>query len=81
MTTTSTIQTAVRLPKETVLRLERLSKSTGRTKAFYIREALEAHLEDLEDIYEADKIMKRVRAGKEKIYTADEVRKELGLDN
>lgn len=77
----TTIQTAVRLPEETVVRLEKLAKRTGRSKAFYIREALEAHLEDLEDIYEADKIMERVRAGKEKIYTLAEVEKELGLDD
>ncbi|WP_027184838.1 type II toxin-antitoxin system RelB family antitoxin [Desulfovibrio inopinatus] len=30
-------------------RLENLAKKTGRTKTFYAREAILAHLEDLED--------------------------------
>ena len=42
---------AVRLPNEIEERLDSLAKQTGRTKTFYIREAILEHLEDLEDTY------------------------------
>ena len=34
-------------------RLTKLAERTGRTKTFYAREAIEQHLEDLEDYYRA----------------------------
>ena len=45
---------AVRLPQEIENRLDTLAQKTGRTKSFYIRQALEEHLEDLEDAYLAE---------------------------
>ncbi len=42
---------AIRLKPELEARLARLAKLTGRTKTFYAREAIEQHLEDLEDYY------------------------------
>ena len=47
---------AVRIPKEIEDRLDSLSKKTGRTKSFYIRQALDEYLEELEDIYLAELI-------------------------
>ncbi len=49
---------AVRLPQEIESRLDNLAKLTGRTKTFYVREAILDHLEDLEDIYIAEKRLK-----------------------
>ena len=45
---------AVRLNKEIETRLAFLAKKTGRTKSFYIRQALEEHLEEMEDTYLAE---------------------------
>ena len=45
---------AVRLTKEIEDRLSSLAKKTGRTKSFYIRQALEEHLEEMEDVYLAE---------------------------
>jgi RHH-type transcriptional regulator, rel operon repressor / antitoxin RelB len=42
---------AVRISDEMETRLDKLAKLTGRPKSFYVREALEAHLEEIEDIY------------------------------
>ena len=70
---------AIRLPDEIEKRLETLAKKTGRTKTFYAREAILNYLEDLEDIYLAEIELVKVRAGKSKIYSAEEVGKELGL--
>jgi RHH-type rel operon transcriptional repressor/antitoxin RelB len=45
----------VRLSVETERRLEALAARTGRTKTYYTREAIEAHLDDLEDFYLAER--------------------------
>jgi RHH-type transcriptional regulator, rel operon repressor / antitoxin RelB len=74
-------QTAVRLPDETYERLRALSERTGRTTAFYIRQAIEEHLDDLEDIYLAERALERLRRGESRTYTLDEVERELGLDD
>ena len=70
---------AVRLDAETEARLERMAALTGRTKTFYARAAIEAHLDDLEDFYLANERLKDFRAG-EAIPLA-ELKAELGLDN
>ena len=66
---------AIRLPESIEKRLEKLAKRTGRTKTFYAREAILKHLEDLEDVYAAERVLERVRAGKEKTFTLNEVAK------
>ena len=70
---------AIRLPKEIELRLDNLAKATGRTKTFYAREAILAYLEDLEDLYLADKSMKALKSGKVKAIPLDQVERNLGL--
>ena len=60
-------------------RLERLAKLTGRSKTFYIREAVITHIDDLEDIYLADQVMDRLDSGTETLHALEEVEKELGL--
>ena len=70
---------AIRLPEEIETRLETLAKRTGRSKTFYAREAILQHLEDLEDLYQAERVVKRIRAGKESTSTLDEVEARLGL--
>jgi len=68
---------AVRLDKDLEERLERLAEKTGRTKTFYAREALEAHLDDLEDFYLAEERLRDFRS-EDAIPLAD-VKAELGL--
>jgi RHH-type rel operon transcriptional repressor/antitoxin RelB len=53
---------ALRLPPEIEERLEALAKKTGRTKSYYAREAILAHLDDLEDAYIARRRLKSGRA-------------------
>ncbi len=52
---------AVRLDQDTEGRLERLAAKTGRTKTFYARAAIEAHLDDLEDFYLAEERLRDFR--------------------
>jgi RHH-type transcriptional regulator, rel operon repressor / antitoxin RelB len=42
---------SVRLPEEVEARLDALARKTGRTKTFYVREAIVEHIEDLEDYF------------------------------
>jgi RHH-type rel operon transcriptional repressor/antitoxin RelB len=68
-----------RADEELDKRLERLAKLTGRSKTFYIREAVSTHIDDLEDIYLADQVMDRLEADTESLHALEEVEKELGL--
>ena len=47
-------RTAVRPPDATYARLKALAARSGRTATFHIREAVERHLEDLEDLHAAE---------------------------
>ena len=66
---------AIRLDPEIEHRLTVLAERTGRTKTFYAREAILEHLEDLEDIYMAKKVL----AKEGRYYSSKEIESELGL--
>jgi RHH-type rel operon transcriptional repressor/antitoxin RelB len=72
---------AVRLPEEIEARLAKLAKATGRSKSYYVREALGEYLDDLEDIYLAEKELEEVRAGRSTPVPLEEVRKRYGMDD
>ena len=42
---------------------------------------LEEYLSDLEDIYLSEEVAAEIKSGKQKTYSADEVYKELGLED
>ena len=71
--------TSVRLPAEAEQRLNDLAAATGRTKAFYIKEAILSQLDEMESVYLAENTLERIRKGREKTFTLDEVEKELDL--
>ena len=72
---------SIRLPDDIDRRLDFLARQTGRTKAFYIREALAGKIDDLEDYYLAADVLERIRKREEATYSSAEVRKDLGLDD
>ncbi len=74
-------QAAIRLEDNTYNRLQELAEKTGRTATFYMREAIETHLEDLEDTYLAEQTIKQVNDGKHRTYSLNEVERELGLED
>jgi len=71
---------AIRLPEDLEARLEALAKKTGRTKSFYAREAIVEYIDDLEDLYLAQKRYALIEKGKASTLSLDEVERELGLD-
>lgn len=50
---------SVRFTQEIEHRLSRLAKQTGRSMSFYIREAVLEKLEDMEDIYIAERRLEK----------------------
>ena len=72
-------QTAIRLPDETYERLQALAAKTGRTATFYMRQAIEEYLDDLEDLYLAEQATLRLKRGEDQILGAAEFWR--GLDD
>ena len=70
---------AIRLPQSIEKRLEKLARRTGRTKTYYVREAILEHLEDLEDLYLAERALERVRSGEERTISLKDATKRHGL--
>lgn len=55
MTNRATV--AVRLTVDEQTRLDELAARTGRSRSFYVREAIQLHLEELEERYWADQVI------------------------
>jgi RHH-type rel operon transcriptional repressor/antitoxin RelB len=70
---------SLRLPEDLKIRLEKLAKRTGRSKTFYMIEAISEKLEDLEDLYLAEQRTLALREGRSRTFTLDEVEQRLGL--
>ena len=70
----------INLTPEIEQRLSDLVKQAGRTKEYYLQESIERGLEDVEDYYLATMALERVRQGKERVYSSEEVKAYLGLE-
>jgi RHH-type rel operon transcriptional repressor/antitoxin RelB len=72
---------AIRLPQSIEKRLEKLARRTGRTKTFYVREAILQHLEDLEDVYLAETRLEKIRSGEEEAIPLENVIERHGMED
>lgn len=72
---------ALRLPDEVAQRLTRLADRTGRSKTFYMIEAIREHLDDLEDLYLAEQRLIDIQAGKSRTVPLEEVIELYGLES
>lgn len=70
---------AIRLPHAIERRLEKLARRTGRTKTYYVREAILEHLDELEDLYLAERALARIRKGEERTIPLKSAIKRHGL--
>lgn len=73
--------TSLRLPDDIGHRLTKLAERTGRSKTFYILEAIREYLDDLEDIYIAEQRLADLRAGRSRTYTSEEVEAMLNVED
>ena len=71
---------SIRLPGDVEDRLKNLAAQTGRTKSYYIIEAICEHLDDLEDLYLAEQRMIDIRAGRTRTVPLEEVMKRYGME-
>jgi RHH-type rel operon transcriptional repressor/antitoxin RelB len=72
---------SIRLPGDVEARLNHLAELTGRTKSYYITEAIREHIDDLEDLYLAEQRLIEIRAGRSTTHTLEEVMKTYGLED
>jgi Predicted DNA-binding protein with an HTH domain len=72
---------SIRLPDDVSVRLQALAQITGRSKTFYMMEAIREHLDDLEDLYLAEQRLVDIRAGKTQTVPLEEVMKRYGLED
>ncbi|MDE7055659.1 MAG: TraY domain-containing protein [Lactobacillus sp.] len=72
---------SIRLPKEMEQRLTVLANATQRPKSFYVREALERSLEDIEDVYLAETAYERFKTSGDEAIPLKEVMSEYGLES
>ena len=68
-----------RFDVEIVERLTELARRTGRTRYYYIKEAVEEKLVDMELIYLAQSRAEDLRAGRSSTISLDEIGEKYGL--
>ena len=71
---------SLRLPDDVSRRLQRLADRTGRSKTFYMIEAIQEHLDDLEDLYLAEQRLIDLQAGRSETVPLEELMKRYGMD-
>lgn len=69
----------VRLPENLEKRLNALALATKRPKSYYVREALERVMEDMEDAYLAETAYEQFLKSGKQAKTIDQVERDLGL--
>lgn len=70
---------SIRLTPEDEQRLDELARRTGRSKTFYVREAIHEHLDDLEERYWADQAVREWEASGRQSRPATELWDELDV--
>lgn len=70
---------SVRLTPGEEARLDALAARTGRSKTFYVRQAIEAHLDELEELYWADEAVREYEASGKESRPARQLWDELGV--
>ncbi len=76
----STQVLSVRVSDDVKARLDALSAATGRSRSYYVQEALLEHLEDMEWAYDIASRAESIRRGDRSTRTFDEVAADLSFD-
>lgn len=72
---------SIRLPEDLEARLTKLARRTGRSKTYYVTEAIREHLADLEDVYVAERRLSDLRAGRSDTVALAELMTKHGLED
>lgn len=71
----------LRLPTELVERISNLAEATGRSRTYYMQQAIKQHIDDLEDLYLAEQALLDVRTGKTDTIPLETLIKEYDLED
>ena len=74
------VAVSLRLPDDMSERLQRLANLTGRSKSYYMIEAIGEHIDDLEDLYLAEQRLTELRAGRSEALPLEDVMKRYGME-
>ena len=72
---------SLRLPDDVSQRVQRLAQLTGRSKTFYMIEAIRDHLDDLEDLYLAEQRLADIQSGQTQTIALEELMKLHDVEN
>lgn len=69
----------VRVGDDIERRLAALSESTGRTKSFYVRQALDRYLDEMEALARAEAALRDIHSGKTTTVPLEELLEEFDM--
>jgi RHH-type transcriptional regulator, rel operon repressor / antitoxin RelB len=72
---------SIRLPPDIEDRLDSLAAKTGRSKTFYVTEAIREHLADIEDVYLAEQRLIDIQQDRSKAIPIEELMKQHGMED
>ncbi len=75
------IAVSLQLPDELSDRLQNLADLTGRSKTFYMLEAIQTHLDDLEDVYLAEQELEAIRSGQSQTVSLQALMTRYGMEH
>jgi RHH-type rel operon transcriptional repressor/antitoxin RelB len=70
-------QISIRLDDDIVQELDKLAKETGRSKTFYVKQAILEQFEDLKDYFLAKKELENIKQGVDTPIPYKQIREEL----
>jgi RHH-type transcriptional regulator, rel operon repressor / antitoxin RelB len=71
----------LQLPNDIAQRLQQLTHLTGRSKKFYMLEAIREHLDDLEELYISEQRLIANRAGQSASIPLEDVMNRYGVED
>ncbi|MBN9124824.1 MAG: CopG family transcriptional regulator [Nitrosospira sp. 56-18] len=72
---------SIRLSPDIESRLKNLAALTGRSKTYYVTQAIYEHLDDLEDLYLAERELEAIRSGRSTTIPLADVMKRYGMED
>ena len=69
----------ISLPEDIANRLQHLADATGRSKTFYMIEAIRDHLDDLEDLYLSEQRLLDARTGQSEAIPLEPLLRRYGM--
>ena len=70
---------SIRLSEDVDSRLDNLAAQTGRNKAFYVNATIAEYIDELEDVYLAERRLEDIRADRSKLVALADVMERYGL--